>query len=328
MPSHSYLVFGLHVASVRALPSLLVSEDPFFGEPDVEISEGEVELPTNTTLIDGIRLAVDGESCFLSIEQCGTFQVLGGRKIVIQADPAVTPEQVNLYLLGSVFGVLLHQRRLLPFHCNAVEIEGSAFLFCGESGAGKSTLAAYFVDRGFRLLSDDLCALRFEADGRLLAAPGPARLKLWRDTLELFRKSSDDLQLVPWYEDKFEIPLIDQSRPQPVEVAGIYHLRVAEDGLEPGIFPLEGLQAANAVTSNVYRRRLGDIVGATRSYLEATGRIVNEIPVFTINRNWGLVNFRDEAEAAEEHMRQVAAQVNPPEWIPSRRNGYEGPARA
>lgn len=328
MACHRYLAFGLRVASVRALPSLLVSEHPFSSEPDVQILEGEVQLPNDTILVDGIRLAVDGESCFLSIEQCGTFQVLGGRKIVIQADPAVTPEQVNLYLLGSVFGVLLHQRRLLPFHCNAVEIEGSAFLFCGESGAGKSTLAAHFVDRGFHLLSDDLCALRFAADGRLLAAPGAARLKLWGDTLKLFRRSSDGLQLVPWYEDKFEIPLVDHTRPQPVKVAGIYHLRVAEEGREAGIFPLEGLQAANSVTSNIYRRRLGDLVGATRSYLAAAGRIVNEVPVFTVNRKWGLTHFRDEAEAAEQHMRQLAAQAVRPDWVVPRCDGYEDPARA
>ncbi|MEG8053162.1 hypothetical protein QP185_07710 [Sphingomonas aerolata] len=53
------------------------------------------------------------------------------------------------YLLGTALGALLHQRALLPLHCNAIVHDGKAFLFCGDSGAGKSTLAAVFEARGY-----------------------------------------------------------------------------------------------------------------------------------------------------------------------------------
>jgi hypothetical protein len=305
---HRYLAFGLKVHSDQPIASLAVAELPFAGPPDVEIVEGEVRMPGGAQNIDGAIVAVEGENYFLDIGESGRFQVIGGRRIVVDPDPSATPDQVNLYLLGSVFGALLHQRGLLPFHCNAVEIDGSAILFCGDSGAGKSTLAAHFVERGYRLLSDDLCALHFADDGRLVADRGVPRLKLWGDTLEKFGRSSTGLALVPWYDDKFELPLTGGNLPAPLPVAGLYHLRLAEDGRPAGIHPLKGLQAANSVTANIYRRRLADLAGAAPSYLAATARIVDRIPIFTMNRNWGFEHFHEEALAVEDHMRRLVRE--------------------
>ena len=305
MALHHYLVFGLRVVSSRPISSLLVPDAPFAGEADVEIVEGEVQLPDSAQVVDGIAVSVEGESCCLGIEECGRFEVHGGRKIVVDPDPAATPEQVNLYLLGSVFGALLHQRRLLPFHCNAVEIDGSVFLFCGDSGAGKSTMAAHFVDRGFRLLTDDLCALDFDSEGRLIASSGVGRLKLWQDTLGMLGRSTAGLELVPWYDNKFEVPLAGEALEEPLAVVGIYHLRTAENGRSPGIHPLKGLEAVNAVTANIYRRRLGDVLGATARYLAATSRIVEQVPIFSLNRQWGFRHFQDHAVAAEQHMHEL-----------------------
>jgi hypothetical protein len=311
MARFRYLVFGLRIESVWPIPSLM-EWNPLPGdEPDVEILEGEVPNPEHIETIDGIHVNVEGDRYYLGIDDCSRFLVIGGRKIIVQPEQNATRDQVNLFLLGSIFGTLLHQRGTLPFHCNAVETDGSAFLFCGDSGAGKSTLAAYFVDRGYRLLSDDLCALDFADDGRLVAAPGVARLKLWRETLDLFGRSPAGLKLVPWYDDKYELTLKAKSLADSLPVAGLYHLRIAEEERVAGIHPVKGLEAANAVTANIYRRRLADLAGAAPFYLATTGRIIDQVPIFTINRTWGLAHFRAEAEAVEEHMRQLARGDGP-----------------
>lgn len=305
MTGHRYLAFGLKVDSTRSISSLGASALPFVGLPDVEIIQGEVRDQDNVQNINGVEVNVEGDNYFLNIDECARFQVIGGRKIIVQADLRATPDQVDLYLLGSVFGVLLHQRGILPFHCNAVEIEGSAFLFCGDSGAGKSTLAAHFVERGFRLLTDDVCALNFTSDGLLLASPGVARLKLWQDALDLLGRSSAGLRLIPWYEKKYELPLTGENWGKPLPVAGLYHLRLAEGGRIPGIYPLKGLEAANSVTANIYRRRLADLTGAAPFYLAASARIIDRTPIFTMNRKWGFEHFLADALAAEDHMRRL-----------------------
>jgi hypothetical protein len=310
MTAYRYVAFGLTIESDTAITSLMPSELPFAGEPDVQIVAGEVKVPADADHVDGIQVKFEGDDCFMHIDECGSFQVVGGCRVVVQPDAGATAEQVNLYLLGSVFGVLLHQRGMLPFHCNAVEFERSAFLFCGDSGSVKSTLAAHFLERGFRLLSDDVCALYFGADGQLLAAPGIARLKLWQDTLEAFGRSSEGLRLVPWYDSKFELPLIGAMPREPLPIAAVYHLRVVDEVRNAGIHRLKGLEAANSVTANIYRRRLADLAGAAPFYVSATARIVEQIPIFTMNRTWGFDCFRDEVAAVERHMRQLLADTD------------------
>lgn len=309
MSGHRYRAFGLTIESVEPISALEPSAFAFAGPADVEIFEGAVRIPKNALTIDGVEVSVEGDSYYLSIPGCALFQVVGGRTIVVQVDSRSTRDEAHLYLLGSVFGALMHQRGILPFHCNAVEIEGSAFLFCGDSGAGKSTLAAYFVERGFRLLSDDLCALRFHGDGRLRVSGGVERLRLWQDALEHFGRSSAELTLVPGYEQKFEFPLSKRNSAEPLPVVALYHLRQADLARVAGIVPLRGLSAANSVTANIYRRRHADLIGAAPFYLSVTARIVEEVPIFSMNRNWGFAHFGQEARAVEEHMRKMVEQM-------------------
>ena len=305
MTRHRYVVFGLKVESTWPIPPLSPS-DALGSDPDFVIEEGKVQAPGALQDVDGIKIAGDRGRLFLEIDGVGRFELIGSRKIRVDPAPDATRDQVNLYLLGSVFGALLHQRGLLPFHCNAVEVDGAAFLFCGDSGAGKSTLAAYFVDQGYRLLGDDLCALHFDSGGELRVAPGVPRLKLWQDTLENFRRTSDGLKLVPWHDDKFEVPFTGEKWQEFLPVAGIFHLRVTGPGRPAGIYRLTGLQAANAVTANIYRRRLGDLIGAAPFYIDATAQIARRIPIFTMNRKWGFGHFHQEVVAVEERMRQIA----------------------
>ena len=51
------------------------------------------------------------------------------------------------------------QRKVLPLHGSAIAINGKAYAIIGDSGAGKSTLALAFLNRGYRLLTDDVIAV-------------------------------------------------------------------------------------------------------------------------------------------------------------------------
>jgi hypothetical protein len=305
MTKYRYIVFGLQLESTWPIPSLTPAESSFSDSPDLVITQGDVRLPAQVHDVDGIKVGIEDEKIFLDISDAGRFELTRGETIVVDAAPHAKQDEVNLYLVGSVFGALLHQRGMLPFHCNAVEVGGQAFLFCGDSGAGKSTLAAYFIDQGYRLLADDVCALRFDDEGRLVATAGAARLKLWQDTLDTFSRSSAGLRLVPWYDDKYEVPLAGPNCRDPIPVAGIYHLRRSNEKDPAGIYRINGIRAANALTANIYRRRLGDLAGAAPFYMDATARIARQVPIFTMNRNWGFTHFHEEAVAAEAHMREL-----------------------
>lgn len=308
-----YRGFGLSFSSAIAMPSLgtgayepdlamTVDAGDAGYVVDVAIDLGEVRMPGDAVVMGDMRIATRGDVTMVSIEEIGRFAVEQGRRIVVDRDAGVADDELLLFLLGTVFGVLLYQRGLLPIHCNAVEIEGRAFLFCGDSGAGKSTLAAFLESRGHRLLTDDVCPVTIGAS-TIIASPGLARLKLWGESLTLLGREREGLRQLPWRVDKYEMPLAADHIVTALPIAALYHLRDDRDGRVHGIHRLGGLDAVNTVTANIYRRRIADLMGLAATYLGGAVRIARDIPVYTVNRRWGLSHFETEALDAERHMR-------------------------
>ena len=166
-----YSLFGLQLDSDLPLPELFeAAADP---PADVRIEVGAV--PVDGEFEAGLH-AVDG-GALLVIDKVARYFVGDGSRIVIEPDEFASERNVRLFLLGSVFGLLLHQRRMLPLHANAVEIDGSVAAFMGRSGAGKSTLAAWLNDRGFPLIADDVAVVDFEGATPFIV-PGLPRLRL------------------------------------------------------------------------------------------------------------------------------------------------------
>lgn len=298
-----YRGFGLSFASVIPMPSIGPMRRVSGQHIDVTVDLGRVHLPDGAVTMGDLTIAVSGDAVLVAIEEVGRFSVVGGRRIVVDRDHGVADDELLLFLLGSVFGIILYQRGYIPFHCNAVEMNGRAILFCGDSGAGKSTLAAFLEMRGHRLLTDDVCPVMLQGPtGAITASPGLARLKLWGESLELLGRERAGLRQLPWKVDKYEMPLADDRVTGDLPVGAVYHLRDDSDGRVHGIHRLAGLDAVNAVTANIYRRRIGDLMGLGAIYLAGAVRIARDIPIYSVNRKWGLSHFEAEALAAERHM--------------------------
>ena len=163
-----YSLFGLSVRSEIPLPELFPAEIEC--EPDVAIRVGTINSDERAPGLHEL-----GDGLLFVATDAGRYRIAGGREIIIEPNAGAPDRNVRLFLLGSAFGALLHQRGLLPLHANAVEIDGKAVAFMGPSGAGKSTLAAWFHDRGHRVIADDVCVVGLDTDGRPYAAPGLPR---------------------------------------------------------------------------------------------------------------------------------------------------------
>jgi hypothetical protein len=293
-----YSVFGLVIASEIELAELEPAGPD--SAPDAVVRRGPVALPDADP---GYSAASDGT--LLTIPRVGRYLISGGREIVVDPAPGASERNVRLFLLGSAFGALLHQRGLLPLHANAIEIDGRAFAFCGHSGAGKSTMAAWFHDRGHRILADDVCVIGFE-DGRALAFPGIPRLRLWREALEAsgretgaFARSFDDL-------DKYDVPTDRRGPARPLPLGAIYLLRKLDEGGPPAeIERLVGVDAVETLVSNTYRGAYLRTIGRTGEHLAACLRIARAVPVFRAERAWGFERFEAQASRLEAHARAL-----------------------
>ncbi len=300
--ARTYRIFGLGIRSEIPLPEL--DEVRLEGSPLVVIRFGPVPRPLNGNEPQGLSVASDG--AVLNIVAVARYWIWGGSEIIIEPCSGSSERNLRLFLLGSAFAAILHQRGLLPLHANAVEIDGRAVAFMGHSGAGKSTLAAWFHDRGFNILADDVCVIRTEA-GKVLAHAGIPRLRLWKDALELTGRSALDYEASFDDAEKYNLPT--QSRPsgESIELSQVYLLVKTADAA-PAIARLQGVEAVDALVANTYRGRYVALIGETQRHLLQCLALVQKIPVFRAQRVWGMRGFDEQARLLEDHARAIISQ--------------------
>lgn len=291
--ARDYSIFGLTVRSDLDLPELRVVDEA--AAPDVTIALGSI--PDSS----GPGFHPRDGGALLAIEGIAGFLVTAGDSIIVDPEPGAHERNIRLYLLGSAMGLLLHQRGLLPLHANAIEIAGKAVAFIGPSGSGKSTLAAWFHDRGYPIIADDVCVIHFDKQGRPLAAPGLPRLRLWREMLEATGR--DPSQHVRSYAgadewEKYDVPLAgDRVATSPVQLAAVYLLKRDEHF---SITKLAGVAAADALFANTYRGALVPRSGKPRAHWESCLRLIEGARLWALRRPWepGLIDQQGEAIVA------------------------------
>lgn len=182
---HRYTVYGLVVASEEPLGSLEPAGTE--GDPAVTISFVAADYfrtvrppiapePEPGDLVAHAVLA-DG-SVYLKAE--GIFEVVvspDGRTVACSTLGPIDRRTFEANLMNFVLGTSLTLKGEEPLHSTVVELGGRAVGLLGLSGAGKSTLAAFLINRGWDLVTDDMLRVEFAGDS-LLAHPGPYRLKL------------------------------------------------------------------------------------------------------------------------------------------------------
>lgn len=300
MSGGKYLVFGLVLDSELSLPELLPAHAD--APADVTIRFGEA----------GDEHLITPDEVNLVIPKVGAYRVRGGREVSIAAREGASPRNLRLFLLGSAFGAVIHQRGLLPLHANAIDIDGHAVAFMGHSGAGKSTMAAWFLDRGHRILADDVCVVVPDETGVPLAYPGIPRLRLWREALERSGRGTDGLELAFDDMDKYNLPTPEPNRSGPIPLSHVYLLEKAEEEGGPDIRALSGVAALDALVANTYRGGYLARMGGTERHLMACLQLVRRVPVFGAHRVWGFDDYDAQAERLEAHARAVIAGITQP----------------
>jgi len=297
---HHYHAFGLRLASSIPLPELPPGTGP--ADVTIEVARGSVAATEQSGWLDG-----GGDRIELRLEDM-LFIVEDGRRIEIVAPAERGDNDIRIWLLGTVMAVLLHQRGYFPLHANAVILpDGGVAAFSGPSGAGKSTMATFLDRDGFRVLGDDLCAIRFDEQGRPSVYPGIPRLKLWGETLTLFERDTAGLERVASDLLKYHVPLAGIEATgslAPLPLERLYLLGLAESDGEPLIQRLSGAAAAGAVLDNAFRWGIGQSVAGEQSRLQFDQAlaIARNVAVFRLARRWGTDQLFAEAATIAAHL--------------------------
>ncbi len=299
-----YVLCGLRVRSALAMPELFAwngDDRPV----DVEVSFGAIQEPNETPVWSRpfSRLWAGG-AYLLDIAKVGRFFTIGGNKIVLE--PAAGAEQaaLRLFTLGTSFGVLCHQRGLLPLHASAVRLDGKAVVIAGNSGQGKSTLSAALRARGHALVGDDLAVVDSRGPFILPAYP---QHKLSPDVLETLGFEHEGLQANRQGMTRFCVSANDGFDPSPLTPSVIY---ILEAGLPEQVGEIERLNTTTAMTRHtqlVYRRGVGQKIQTADAVFRTLVGLSRTTPTYSLRV--GLFSRLAElgrlAEKVESHARSL-----------------------
>src|SRR6266566_3927655 len=106
MASFSYVIFGLNICSDIQCNSLL----PGRGDPDVHVRLGPVPEQLSHYSAEGVLYQASTRQFLLKINHIARYLVSNGSEIIVDPAPGAEMDAVRLFLFGSVFGAMLHQR--------------------------------------------------------------------------------------------------------------------------------------------------------------------------------------------------------------------------
>ena len=103
--------------------------------------------------------------------------------------PLPLDQAFPMFEWGLNWCVSSHANRYLIIHAAVVEKGGYAAILPAPPGSGKSTLCAALVNRGWRLLSDELALVRV-SDGKIIPLPRPVSLK--NESIDVIQRYEPD----------------------------------------------------------------------------------------------------------------------------------------
>lgn len=107
MRKYHYYAFGLNISSEFELPELLPSK----GKTDVEIIHGIIdELAPDLNEKKIIKFTKDDIIYQLKTE--AGCRIIKGEKVIVQPHKSLSHSAIRLFILTSVMGCLLYQRKL------------------------------------------------------------------------------------------------------------------------------------------------------------------------------------------------------------------------
>jgi ABC-type cobalamin/Fe3+-siderophores transport system ATPase subunit len=277
--SYTYFCFGLNIESDYELPELIKTCDR---KTDVVIKIDDLSCLWKELSTPDYLLVVKENHVLFKIEELATFCIQDGKYILVSPEEGADIDRIRLFLLGSCMGALLMQRNTLCLHGSAVEIDGKAYAITGHSGAGKSTLATAFLNKNYRLLTDDVIVISYDVNNQPMVVPAYPQQKLWQESLENFGIENKGYQPLFERENKFSVPVQNFTN-KPIPFAGMIELSKSED--KTILFQeVKGLERIHTVMRQTFRRSFIQKSERTEWHFKEAVKLVNSVSILSIER--------------------------------------------
>ena len=303
----NYGLGGLRIASDIPLVGLQICRNEVHHEVVIRYGAIPEEFASSTaTFRNGQFIGrYNGQDVLLDFPSAGRFLVRAGEEIMIDPAPSSDAGEVRAYLLGTVFGLLCHQRGITPLHASAMNVPDGCVAFVGASGAGKSTLVAALARRGHEIISDDVCFLQLDGKGNLRVRPGIERIRLWEDTMYALDYQGPGAERELHGYNKYFIPVRSPRSPfERCRLRRVYELHHAPDGAIE-VSRLHGAGTVAVLMQNIYQLGLAERLGYKPQAFIVCAAAARNVPVFRLSRPKDFHALEETIEVLEDHLREM-----------------------
>lgn len=221
-----------------------------FPLPDVIINITTEKKVVENPLYDDGFYRVSQNEFSMEVEGVASFYACNGKVVEICPVEGYDLNALELYLNGSVYGAILHQRQILPLHGSCFNYNGLGIMICGESGAGKSSLTASFCINGAEFLTDDVTPVLLKK-GKPLILSLSDRIKLWDNALEQLMLNKVGLAKIDAETEKFYFPIVSSEKDLfPLSLMFVIEIH---DNKEVELVEIFGAEKLITVRNEIYR---------------------------------------------------------------------------
>lgn len=264
-----YKCFGLTVHSAVRLPCTASGT----GTPDVHVEVGEVS-PIHFDTPTQREATIEEHVIHLQIPSVGRFAIRDGTNITVDRQTDATDHELQSYLLGSILGILLHQRAGFVLHGSTVTIEGHTVALIGERTQGKSTLAAALVSEGGQLVADDKSVLKIDTSA-VDVRTGPPILKITPDVADGLNGPFEAIS--PVLQTGKRLYRVLETR---LDAGTLDRIYILDDGEgHPTIDSVPLGERVEQVMRNIYLPELVGESGTLERHFEESTTLVRQVPV-------------------------------------------------
>lgn len=294
-----YLICGLSVRSELELPGA-VPEKTGAMIPAVYVRRGPAPAFLPGATVSGPDWEMAGETFLMRVQGLARFAIESGREITVDIEPGAQENNATSFILGTAFGILLHQRGALVLHGATVAKNGRAIAICGASGAGKSTLTAALCDSGCAFVTDDICVVDLDERRHPVVLPDGRRLKLWKESIDGLDFAGRQGEAVSEMFEKYYVDPFD-SVVAPPKLSAIYALRDADSTTPPWFESLPLPDAMHVLETEAYRPGLREIMGRKPELFAKCAAVLGCSRVFLLHRPRGFDHMAETVASLRAH---------------------------
>ncbi len=275
---YSYLCYGLIWKSEIEIDYLVrYEEDDKFDVLILMASEDDEVL---NYARDGSDVSGEYKNGLWFKNKQGVFAIYGGKEVLIKSQSEM--KDILPFITGYCMAIILTQRNLIVLHGSAINVKGNGIVIGGISGAGKSSLGAFLVEKGEKLLSDDLAVIEMSESAKLL--PGFGRQNICNDMMDYFGYDTktnlimDEEREKYFYDRKLDFYTMDSN------LNSIYILIENENYSKVRVIEVLGSDKVKVILENLFLGHLISHIPIKPSLMKAIVELVSKTKIFFIMR--------------------------------------------